>query len=107
MSQPQIHVAGMSSDFAEGQIVGRLLEGKELIFIRRSGSVLAFDGLCTHQPIKLSEFGEILGGKLICHAHGGVFDLDRGGEVLREPPCDRLRSFRCEESFGQVHVFID
>lgn len=106
MSQPQKFVAGLSDDFPEGQIVARSIGNQELIFIRRSGQVVAFQDLCTHQPVRLSEFGEVLGGRLICHAHGGTFDIDRGGTVVLDPPCDALRAFRCEELSGQVIVFI-
>lgn len=103
---PNKLIAGTSAEFPEGQIVSRSFGAHDLIFIRRNGSVLAFKDLCTHQPVKLSEFGEVLGGRLICHAHGGTFDIDRGGAVVLDPPCEGLCAYKCEESSGQVTVFI-
>lgn len=99
-------LAGCSDEFLEGKIVAKNLKGHDLIFIRRLGKVLIFKDECTHQPIKLSEFGELTGGLLLCHAHAGVFDIDHGGDVVASPPCEALTAFVCEEQAGQVYVFL-
>jgi nitrite reductase/ring-hydroxylating ferredoxin subunit len=44
---------------------------------------------------------------LVCHAHGGGFDLDRGGKVLCGPPKEPLKAFKCQEENGEVFVIID
>lgn len=106
MPVAQRYKVGVSQDFIEGHVVALSAGGRDLIFIRRLGHVLAFLDECTHQPVKLSEFGEITGGLLMCHAHGGVFDLDQGGAVCAPPPCVGLEAFRCEELAGEVSVFI-
>ena len=99
-------VAGASSDFPEGQIVAREISGRSLIFIRRLGRVSCYLDECTHQPVKLSEFGEVRGGRLVCHAHGGGFDLDNQGVVFCGPPESPLYSVACREDSGQVSVMI-
>lgn len=98
--------AGSSGDFPEGKIVAKILDGKELIFIRRQGKVQCYEDQCTHQPVKLSEFGEVMGGRLVCHAHGGTFDLDKEGAVICNPPFDALKSYVCEESGGKVAAYL-
>lgn len=97
---------GSSDDFPEGQIVARTVAGLELVIIRSSGCLSVFEDRCSHQPVKLSEFGETHRGRLICHAHGGVFDIEQGGAVVKGPPCEALRPYQCEEIAGQVSVII-
>jgi nitrite reductase/ring-hydroxylating ferredoxin subunit len=106
MPVAQQHIAGSSGDFSEGVIVSRNIDGQDVIFIRRQGRVHCYLDQCTHQPVKLSEFGEVMGARLVCHAHGGTFDLDRDGAVVCDPPLDALKSFMTQESQGQVLVFI-
>jgi nitrite reductase/ring-hydroxylating ferredoxin subunit len=69
--------------------------------------VVCFLDQCAHQPVKLSEFGEIRSRVLVCHAHGGGFDLARGGKVLCGPPKEPLKGFKCREENGEVTVIID
>jgi nitrite reductase/ring-hydroxylating ferredoxin subunit len=97
-------VIGESSAFPEGQLVARVAAGHSLIAVRRAGRVLVFLDQCTHQPIPLSDFGELKEGLLICHAHGGVFDLDLGGKAVRNPPCEALKAVACSEEAGLVYV---
>lgn len=99
-------VAGPSGDFPEGKIIAKRIAGKDVILIRRQGVVQCYVDECTHQPVKLSEFGEVVGGHLVCHAHGGTFDLDNKGKVICDPPYDALTGFICDEVSGQVSVFI-
>jgi nitrite reductase/ring-hydroxylating ferredoxin subunit len=98
------HRAGSSQEFPEGVLVAKTLDSHDLLFVRWQSTVLCFLDQCSHQPIKLSEFGEFKNGRLVCHAHGGVFDLDRKGEVVCLPPRQALTAFMCEELNG--HVFV-
>ena len=103
---PVRYDAGSSEEFLEGVIVSKTLGGRDLILIRRLGRVQCFLDQCSHQPIKLSEFGELSAGRLVCHAHAGTFDMDQNGAVVSGPPCEGLTSFRCEEDAQQVSVYI-
>jgi nitrite reductase/ring-hydroxylating ferredoxin subunit len=106
MTAGQRYPAGTPADFLEGQIVPRQLGGKDLILIRVQGQLMCFLDQCSHQPVKLSEFGEIREGVLVCHAHGGGFDLARGGMVLCGPPREPLKTFECHESQTESIVII-
>jgi len=97
---------GPSGDFPEGKIIAKRIAGKDVILIRRQGVVQCYVDECTHQPVKLSEFGEVTGGRLVCHAHGGTFDLDNKGKVICDPPYEALTVVISEEASGQVSVFI-
>jgi nitrite reductase/ring-hydroxylating ferredoxin subunit len=106
MAELKPHVVGSVGDFPEGQMVPRQVAGHGVVLVRRQGGVLCFLDECPHQPVKLSEFGEVQGSRLVCHAHGGTFDLDHGGRVLCAPPLEGLRCLRTLEVDGQVSVFI-
>ncbi len=106
MADVKPHPAGISADFPEGRMVTRHIEGRDLVFLRRQGRMTCFADECPHQPVKLSEFGEVQGGRLVCHAHGGTFDLDGGGRVLCPPPLEGLHCFVVTEKNSQVTVFI-
>ncbi len=106
MTSPQRHQVGGISEFPEGTIVARTVAGTDVILIRRHGHVQCFLDQCSHQPIKLSDFGEVSGGRLVCHAHGGTFDLDRNGAVVCDPPLTALTPVACDEAAGQVYVTI-
>ena len=106
MTLPDSVIAGSSDEFPEGKIVAKRLAGKNIILIRRQGVVQCYLDQCAHQPVKLSEFGEVREGRLVCHAHGGAFDLDNHGSVLCGPAIEALMGFRCDEGSGQVIVFI-
>ena len=98
---------GSSTEFREGVITACNIGGTEVILIRLRGSLVCYLDRCAHQPIKLSEFGELNGSVLVCHAHGGGFDVAKGGRVLCGPPKDALTSFKCIEDNGEVFVIID
>jgi nitrite reductase/ring-hydroxylating ferredoxin subunit len=103
---PQRHAVGGAAEFAEGAIVPRRVAGVEVILIRRLGQIQCYLDQCSHQPIKLSEFGEVSAGRLVCHAHGGTFDLDAKGRVVCDPPVDALTPVACAETSGQVFVIL-
>jgi len=97
---------GLSSEFEEGAIVARKIGGTDLIFVRSRGKLRCFLDECSHQPVRLSDFGEVRGDRLTCHAHGGGFDLSCGGRAVCGPPRESLKEYRCIESSGQVSVII-
>jgi len=51
--------------------------GVELVLVRSSAGVRAYDATCPHQGTLLSE-GEIVDGQLVCRGHGWRFDLATG-----------------------------
>lgn len=67
-----------------------------IIVRSRSGVLAAFIDECSHQPVPLSEFGEIQGEVIVCHAHGACFGLGSNqrspGCVLAGPAKDPLKS---------------
>ena len=57
---------------------------QELIIVKQGGVVSCFVDRCSHQDIKLSEFGALQGGTIICFAHNARFSCV-DGHVLCPP----------------------
>ena len=46
----------------------------DYIVIDNGNSYSCYKDLCSHQDVKLSDFGELVGGEIVCHAHNGKFN---------------------------------
>ena len=79
--------------------------GKAWVLVRSQASLSAFVDLCSHQAVKLSEFGEIKAGVLICHAHGAAFRCDTGQELCF-PATQPLQKARLKVDQGMVYIFV-
>lgn len=98
-------VVGSLQDMAENEIIPFTHHAGEYILIRRGDEVSAFVDRCSHQEIKLSEFGEIQQGVLVCHAHGAAFDCHDGKELCF-PATSPLQAIPTRMSAGQVEILI-
>ncbi len=91
MSQSTWVDVGAESDFALGSITPVVVNEENLIVVKSSSGLQCYVDECTHQPVPLSDFGEVVGDRLVCHAHGGQFDLRCGGKALCFPVVDSLK----------------
>ncbi|HET9239071.1 MAG TPA: Rieske 2Fe-2S domain-containing protein [Oligoflexus sp.] len=96
---------GALKDMPENVIIPFSHAAEDYILIRRGDEVTAFVDLCSHQEIKLSEFGEIQQGVLICHAHGAAFDCHDGKELCF-PATSPLQNIPTRLSAGQVELYL-
>lgn len=48
------------------------------IILDNNGTYSCYKDLCSHQDVKLSDFGELIAGEIVCHAHNGKFDAKDG-----------------------------
>jgi nitrite reductase/ring-hydroxylating ferredoxin subunit len=104
MSQTWVRV-GALEDMAEDQIIPFSNGKDDWIIIRRGETATGFVDVCSHQDIKLSEFGEIQRGVLICHAHGAAFDC-RDGKELCFPATSPLRAIPLRIVQGYVEILV-
>ena len=74
------------------QITEVFVGGLSFAIVNSGGHYLCFENKCAHQPVKLSEFGEVCQGRLVCHAHGAQFDLFDDGKPLCFPAVESLKS---------------
>jgi nitrite reductase/ring-hydroxylating ferredoxin subunit len=96
---------GPLADMPEDAIIPFSHRAEDYILIRRGDAVSAFVDLCSHQAIKLSEFGEIQHGVLVCHAHGAAFDCADGRELCF-PATEPLQSLPTRIREGLVELQI-
>jgi toluene monooxygenase system ferredoxin subunit len=65
-------------DVWEGEMAPYTVNGHEILLVcAKGGEIKAFQGICPHQDIALSE-GKFDGQKLICRAHLWQFDACTG-----------------------------
>jgi nitrite reductase/ring-hydroxylating ferredoxin subunit len=93
------------AEMSENEIIAFSLEESAWILIRKGNEVSAFVDVCSHQAIKLSEFGEIQQGVLVCHAHGAAFDC-RDGKELGFPASSPLQQVPVRVTDGLVEIQI-
>lgn len=96
---------GALQDMPENEIIPFSHHAGDYILVRRGEEVSAFVDLCSHQEIKLSEFGEIQRGVLICHAHGAAFDC-HDGKALCFPAKSPLQQIATRITAGLVELHI-
>jgi len=92
------------SDLIFGEIVPKKAFGKDIIIVlQHSGKISVFTDICSHQDVKLSDFGAVSDGKIICYAHNGAFDLGTG-EPLCLPARKGLIKWEVKVAAGRVLV---
>ena len=83
--------AATADEVLEGELVGVLVDGRQVVVGRVSGRLHAIDGVCTHQHADLGH-GTLSGETVICHFHGSGFNI-RTGAVVCPPASDPIASF--------------
>lgn len=81
--------------------------GYELIAVIDShGTPKVFKDLCSHQDVRLSDFGEITPEReLICHAHAARFCL-ADGRALCQPATEAIVSYPCKVDGEDLLVLL-
>ncbi len=105
MSKHWVPVITLQS-MPENEIIPFSWQGNDWILIRQGHEVSAFVDVCSHQDVKLSEFGEIQEGLLICHAHGAVFSCQTG-QPLCFPASSSLHNIPVRDNQGMIEIEIE
>lgn len=92
------------AELAEGRMVSRSVDGREIMVCRTKGGVFAVDDICSHAYARLSE-GRLRGFRAICPLHGAAFDV-RTGAVLGAPATRPIECFAvtCDATHATVTV---
>lgn len=85
---------GAVADFSENELRPFSFGGRDVVVVKTSEGFFCFKDECSHQPVRLSDFGEVSGRNLLCHAHGACFDLSSAGRPLCFPAVNALECFR-------------
>ncbi len=88
------------------QIVSFEIQDKPIILVRVDDKVMCYGDFCTHQDVRLSEFGEIEKDELVCWAHGAHFDAC-SGKALCFPATEALHAYPVKIEDGAVFVELE
>jgi 3-phenylpropionate/trans-cinnamate dioxygenase ferredoxin component len=89
-------------DVIEGELLGMLVAGRQVVVGRAGGRLYAVDGVCTHQYAAL-EHGTLEGETVICRFHGSGFDL-RSGAVVFPPATKPIESYTVSIEDGRIVI---
>ncbi|MDO8308984.1 MAG: Rieske 2Fe-2S domain-containing protein [Actinomycetota bacterium] len=64
----------------DGEMESFDLDDTEVLILKVSGAIRAYDGICPHQSFSLVE-GQLEDGVLTCRAHGWEFDALTGTSI--------------------------
>ena len=91
------------SGLPNAQLTPFRIDGDDVVLWRQGNAVRCFGDFCTHQDVKLSEFGEVEGDELVCYAHGARFGLE-DGRPLCFPAEEALKVYDVKVEDGAVFV---
>lgn len=94
-----------TSELSADEMFAATLGGIELIAVLdQNGAAKVYKDLCSHQDVRLSDFGEITADReLICHAHAARFCLS-DGRALCQPATAAITAFPCKIEGGELWV---
>ena len=90
---------------ADGDVIGVVVEGREIALYDIEGQVFATDDICTHAYAKLSD-GWFDKGEIECPLHAGRFDA-RTGKATAPPCVDDLKTYPVKVEGGEIQVKLD
>ena len=96
-----VRVAALA-DLPADDVLGIVVEGRELALCRVAGEVFATDNRCTHGDALLSD-GFLMDHCLECPLHQGQFDV-RTGEPLCAPVTVAIRTYPVKVADAEVLV---
>jgi naphthalene 1,2-dioxygenase system ferredoxin subunit len=94
-----------ADDLPDDDVIGVLVEGRDIAVYTASGEVYATDNVCTHGQARLCD-GFLDGHEIECPLHQGKFDV-RDGRPLCEPVTDALRSYPVRIEGRRVYIRLD
>jgi cytochrome P450/nitrite reductase/ring-hydroxylating ferredoxin subunit len=93
---PGWRVVGKAAAILADQPCAAAIDGVELVLVQSSAGLRAYEARCPHQGTLLSE-GDIVGGELVCRAHGWRFDVATGERKDAVPrACLRAHAVKTE-----------
>lgn len=77
-----------------------------LFWVESLQEPVCFVDRCSHQDVKLSDFGRVEGTSLVCLAHGARFQLP-SGDAEQFPACDALKKLRVDVKGDDLYVSME
>ena len=93
------------ADLPADDVLGVMVDGRDIALYTVNGDVYATDNLCTHGHARLCE-GFLEGHEIECPLHQGKFDV-RTGTPTCAPATDARRSYPVKVEGGRVWLALD
>ncbi len=87
-------------DVPEDDVIGVVVDGRDVALYNTGGEIFATDNLCTHGQARLCD-GFLEGHEIECPLHQGRFDL-RTGQPTCAPVTEAIRSYPVRVEAGRV-----
>ena len=92
------------TDVPDEDVIGMMVDGRDLALYSTGGEIFATDNLCTHGHARLCE-GFLDGHEIECPLHQGKFDV-RTGRPTGAPVTEAIRSYPVKIEGGRVFLAI-
>jgi naphthalene 1,2-dioxygenase ferredoxin component len=97
--------ATAADDVPEEDVIGIIVDGRDIALYNASGEIFATDNICTHGQARLCE-GFLEGHEIECPLHQGRFDV-RTGQPTCAPVTEAIRSYPIRVEAGRVLIALD
>jgi len=89
----------------DGEVIGVIVNGREIALYETDGEVFATDDICTHAYAKLSD-GWLEKGEIECPLHAGRFEIKTGKATA--PPCvDDIKTYPVRVDGDAIQIQLD
>lgn len=97
--------AAARADVPEGDVVGVIVNGKDIALYEVDGEVFATDNICTHGHARMSD-GFLEGLEIECPLHQGKFDVCTG-KALCAPLIENIKTYTVKVENMRVMLKLD
>ncbi len=105
MSTPEWIDAGAADQVPTDDVIGLVVQGRDIAFYNVGGTICATDNICSHGQARLSE-GFLLDDEIECPLHQGRFHV-KTGTPMCEPVTEPIRTYPVRIEAGRVWVRVD
>jgi naphthalene 1,2-dioxygenase ferredoxin component len=105
MSNPRWTDAAAEADIPDDDVIGAVVEGRDVAIYKTRGEIFATDNICSHGQAELCD-GFLEGYEIECPMHQGRFDI-RNGQPACAPVTEAIRSYPVRIEGGRVFVALD
>jgi naphthalene 1,2-dioxygenase system ferredoxin subunit len=104
MSNTQWIDASAVDEVPEDDVIGVMVEGRDIAMYNAGGEIFATDNICTHGHARLCE-GFLEGHEIECPLHQGKFDV-RTGQPTCAPVTEAIRSYPVKVEGGRIWLAL-
>ena len=97
--------ASAVDEVPEDDVIGVMVDGRDIAMYNAGGEIFATDNICTHGHARLCE-GFLEGHEIECPLHQGKFDV-RTGQPTCAPVTEAIRSYPVRVDGGRVFLALD